>query len=178
MYFYCTVAEGTGDRTCFFKNQLSSCSPLRRQWKHAPHNSVFSLDARVRAGLAIAAVTAAVFLDRAAEEQRSTVYSAAAELSMNYAITYKIWYEYVRAPAPSTAVKNIIGYSTRNHKFKHLGPHFQIQRRGRDGRSRKLLSLCHTHGSAPRSPYMPCQIMDQWKSSELEQNYGVSDRKN
>ena len=35
----------------------------------------------------------------------------------------------VRAPVPSTAyvaVKNILGYSTRNGKFKRLEPHFQI----------------------------------------------------
>ena len=38
--------------------------------------------------------------------------------------------------------------------------------------------FCHTHGSAPRSPYLPCQIMVQRKSSELKNNYGISCRKN
>ena len=61
---------------------------MRGQSKHSPHNRVFFLDARadtlVRAGLAIAAAT--VFLDRAAEEQRSTVYTVSAELRMNYEI--------------------------------------------------------------------------------------------
>ena len=37
--------------------------------------------------------------------------------------------------------------------------------------------FCHTHGSEPRSPYLPCQIMDQWKKSKLEQNHGISYRK-
>ena len=44
----------------------------------------------VRAGLATAAAT--VFLDGAAEEQRSTVYTVAAELWMNYEVK-KIWYD-------------------------------------------------------------------------------------
>ena len=74
--------------------------------------------------------------------------------------------------------KIMLGHSTRNHKFKRLQPHFQFLRRGRDeGRSRKLLSIYHTHESAPRSPYLPCQIVDRWKNSELEQNHGISYRK-
>ena len=32
----------------------------------------------------------------------------------------------IRAPIPSTAVKYILGYSTRNDKFKHLEPHFKL----------------------------------------------------
>ena len=32
----------------------------------------------------------------------------------------------IRALAYSTAIKYILGYSTRNHKFKRLEPHFQI----------------------------------------------------
>ena len=32
----------------------------------------------------------------------------------------------LRAPARSTVVKNILGYSTRNDKFKHLEPHFKL----------------------------------------------------
>ena len=70
--------------------------------------------------------------------------------------------------------------STRNGKFKNLEPHFQVSAtRSIDGRrSRKLIVLRHTHGSAPRSPYLPCEILDQWKSSELEQNDGISYSKN
>ena len=43
----------------------------------------------------------------------------------------------------------------------------KLRRGGPDERkSQKLLSPRHTHGSAPRSPYyLPCQIIDQWKSS-------------
>ena len=57
-------------------------------------------------------------------------------------------------------------------KFKRLEqyflPIFKLQRRVPSGsRSRKMLQLCHRHGSAPRSPSMPCQILDQWKSFEL-----------
>ena len=70
-----------------------------------------------------------MFLDRAAEEQRSTVYTVAAELRMKYKIIRKktgTTSTYERAPGPSTAVKNILGHSTRNGKFKRLEPHFQI----------------------------------------------------
>ena len=56
---------------------------------------------------------------------------------------------------------------------------FNFQRRGPPRRRpRKLLSLCHTHGSSPRNPYLPCQIVVQRKSLELEQNYGMSYLKN
>ena len=56
---------------------------------------------------------------------------------------------------------------------------FKFRRLGLDGRrSRKPMSLRHTHGSAPRSPYLSCEILDQWKKSELEQNDGISYRKN
>ena len=70
-----------------------------------------------------------MFLDRAAEEQRSTVYTVAAELRMKYKIIRKktgTTSTYERAPGPSTAVKNILGHSTRNGKFKRLEPHFQL----------------------------------------------------
>ena len=76
--------------------------------------------------------------------------------------------------------KNIyLANRTRNCKFKRLEPHFQkFKRRGPPRRkARKLLSLCHTHGSAPRSPYLPCQILVQKKSSDVQENYGVSCRK-
>ena len=64
-------------------------------------------------------------------------------------------------------------------KFKRLEPYclpiFKLQQRGATGsRAWKLLPLCHRHGSAPRSPYLPCQILDQWKSFELEQKNKVS----
>ena len=39
---------------------------------------------------------------------------------------YTFFNWYVRAPAPSTVVKNILDYSTRNGKFKRLEPHFQL----------------------------------------------------
>ena len=81
----------------------------------------------VRAGLAIAAAT--VFLERAAAEQRSIFYTAAAELRAT-----KIYFSekrrkpgicyVVRAPASSTAALNILGYSTRNRKFTRPEPHF------------------------------------------------------
>ena len=67
----------------------------------------------------------------------------------------------------ATAVQANAKSSAWNHILK-------FRRRGRDGRSRKLLSLYHTHGGALRSPCMPCEIMDGWQWSELEQNYGVS----
>ena len=38
------------------------------------------------------------------------------------------------------------------------------------------VALPHSHRSPPRSPYLPCQILVQRKSSELEQIYGVSYR--
>ena len=66
--------------------------------------------------------------------------------------------------------------TTNSSAWNHM---FNFQRRGPPRRrSWKLLSLCHTHRSAPRSPYLPCQIMVQRNSSEHEQNYGISCRKN
>ena len=41
-------------------------------------------------------------------------------------------------------------------------------------RARKQLSLRHTHGSAPRRLYLPCQIVDQCEISKLKQNYRIS----
>ena len=64
----------------------------------------------------------------------------------------------VRAPARSTAVKNnlnIVQETANSSTWNHI---FNFQ---------QLLSLCHTRGSVPRSPYLPCQIMFQRKSSEL-----------
>ena len=40
----------------------------------------------------------------------------------------------VRAPAPSTAVKNRLGYRTRNGKFKRLETHFQLSATGSDSK--------------------------------------------
>ena len=57
---------------------------------------------------------------------------------------------------------------------------FKFRRRGRDRTKwRKLLSLCHTLGSASRSPYLPCHQVDKWRTSELEQNNnGISWKRN
>ena len=44
---------------------------------------------------------------------------------MGYKSIGKHWYEYVRGPALSTAVQNVLGYSTRNHKFKRVQPYSQ-----------------------------------------------------
>ena len=126
----------------FFKNWLS-CSPLRRQSKHATELRFASRCPRrhlVHAGRAIAAAT--VFLDRAAEEQ-STFYTDFCCCRATYELP-----SHKKAPDHSTAVKiylatvqEIANSSAWNHIFK-------FRRQGRDGRrSRKLLSLCHTHGS-------------------------------
>ena len=40
------------------------------------------------------------------------------------------------APAPSTAVKNALGYNTRNGKFKRLEPHFQLSTTGSASKER------------------------------------------
>ena len=82
----------------------------------------------------------------------------------------------IRAPARSTAGKKYLAAlqeTTNSSAWNHI---FNFQRRGPPRRrARKLLSLCHTLWSAPRSPYLPCHLK---KSSELEQNYGMSYRKN
>ena len=134
----------------------------------------------MRAAFAVAAVS--VLLDRAAKEQRNTFYTVdvAAELRMICQIIKISWYEYayVRAPAPSPAVRNILGSnigSATNHKFKRLEPHFQFwagMKRDRE----TAVALPHSHRSPPRSPYLSCQILVQRKSSELEQIYGISYR--
>ena len=87
----------------------------------------------------------------------------------------------VRAPAPSTTTVKIyfataVPETANSSAWNHI---VNFRRRDRDGRrSRKLLPLCHTQGSAPRSPCLPRQTMDQWTSSKLEQNYGISCKKN
>ena len=42
----------------------------------------------------------------------------------------QIFEKQVRRPALSTTVKKILGYSTRNGKFKRLEPHFQLSATG------------------------------------------------
>ena len=80
----------------------------------------------------------------------------------------------------STTVKNMLGYSTRYHKSKRLEPHFQIAatRSGWKEITETSVALPHSHRSAPKSRYLPCQILVQRKSPELEQNCGISQRKN
>ena len=131
----------------------------------------------VHAGLAIAAAT--VFLDRAAEEQ-TTLYTDCCCCRAKYDLpNHFLKTAIIRAPARSTAVNNILSYSTRNGNSSAWNHIFNFQRRGPPRRRpQKPLSLCHTHGSAPRSPCLPCQIMVQRESSKLEQNYGMSYRKN
>ena len=86
----------------------------------------------------------------------------------------------VRAPAPSTTVKNILGCSARNGKFKPLEPHFQLSatRSASKEGTETAVALPNSRECAPRSPYLACQIMFQSKSSELEQNHGISYGKN
>ena len=71
-----------------FKNQLPLTLPFETRATEVRFLSRCPRMHLVRAGLAIAA--AAVFLNRAAEEQRSTFYTAvAAELRMSYEIMLK-----------------------------------------------------------------------------------------
>ena len=82
----------------------------------------------MRADLAIAAAT--VLLARAAEEQRSTFYAAVYLLSercVSCQILKKKTGTYLRA---FTAVKYLLGYSTRHHEFKRLEPHVQLSATG------------------------------------------------
>ena len=63
-------------------------------------------------------------------------------------------------------------------KFKRLELHFQLSAtRSASKEGTETAADFATHGSAPRSPYLPCQTMVQRKSSELEQNYGMFYRK-
>ena len=162
-----------------------------------------------------------MFLERAAAEQQSTFYTAAAEVpATKVSFEENIWknrrepgiwyhtYEYelllllqqqriclatvqetanprtwnhtsifrrarkvlrVRAPAPSTTKYTWLQYKKRNSKLKSLEPHLQFS--GRHGNCCRFA----THaGVAPTGPYLPCEKMNQWKNSELEQNYGIS----
>ena len=131
----------------------------------------------VRTGLAIAAATVRSWI-----EQRKSNGAQSTLLLQSYVWSTTLKKNgttstYERAPGP-TAVKTYlttVQEKANSSAWNHI---FKFRRRGRDGRrSRKLLSLCHTHGSAPRSPHLPYQIMDSWKSSELEQNDGISYRK-
>ena len=59
------------------------------------------------------------------------------------------------------AVQETENSSAWNHIFK-------LQRRDPPRRrTRKMLSLWHAHGSAPRSSYPVCQTLARWKHSEL-----------
>ena len=109
------------------------------------------------------------WIEQRKSRAHSTLTAVASESRMSYQIIKK------KTGTSSCSLYssiNMLDYSTRNHKFKRLKPHLQLSAtRSASRRARKLLSICHNHGSAPRSPYMPCQIMVQRKSSELEQNY-------
>ena len=73
----------------------------------------------------------------------------------------------------------ILGYSARNGKFKRLEPHFQVSAT----RSR-WKEVTETAVDSPQSrectkePISPLRILDHWKSSELEQDDGISDVQN
>ena len=72
----------------------------------------------------------------------------------------------VRTSTSSTAVKihlSTVQETANSSAWNHI---FQFRRRSLDGKSRKLLSLPHTHESAPWSPYLPCQIIHQGVGAE------------
>ena len=85
----------------------------------------------------------------------------------------------IRAPARSTAVKNKLDFSARNGKFKRLEPHFQLSatkvrlERGHGNRCR-LATLTEVHQGVH---ICLVKLWFEGKSSELEQNYGMSYRK-
>ena len=87
------------------------------------------------------------------------------------------------APASSTATSKDMHLARtavqESAKIKRLEPHFRIfgDEARREGGHGKLLLVCHAHGSAPRSPYLPCQVSHQRIVTELEQNYGLFQRK-
>ena len=71
--------------------------------------------------------------------------------------------------ARSTAAENIPDSSTKPASSGAWNLIFTLQRRGPPRRRAwKLLLLYHTHGSASKSLYMPCEIMVQLESSELK----------
>ena len=61
----------------------------------------------------------------------------------------------VRAPAPFTAVKNILGYSTRNGKFKHLEPHFQLSATASDSKEVMQSAVALPHSRECTKEPMP-----------------------
>ena len=81
--------------------------------------------------------------------------------------------------ARSTAAENIPDSSTKPASSGAWNLIFTLQRRGPPRRRAwKLLLLYHTHGSASKSLYMPCEIMVQMESTELKHIYRISWRKN
>ena len=118
----------------------------------------------VHGGLAIAAAT--VFLDRATEEEQSTFYTDCCCCRPTYELPNhlkkKVSYELLLVLQQSKMYLTTVQETANSSACNHI---FNFQRRGPPRRrARKLLSLCHTHGSATRSPYLPCQIMVQRKS--------------
>ena len=94
-------------------------------------------------------------------------------------IDYTYSYELLSCWSFYSVVKKYLATVQETAKSSAWNHIFKFRRRGRHGRSsRKLLPLCHPHRSAQRSLYLPCQITNYRKSSELEQNDGISYRKN
>ena len=92
---------------------------MRQQSKHAPQNSVFSPDAHVGTYV-VRAGSYSVFLDRAAEEQRSTFYADCCCCRA----THELPNHLVRAPSRSTAVKKCLTTEYKKRRIQAPGTTF------------------------------------------------------
>ena len=153
---------------------------MRRQSKHASQNFVFSPDARADTWYALALLLHQLLCAWIEQRNSNGAHSTVLLQSYVWAIkTQNNWYEYVRAPAPSTAVTNTLGYSTRNHKFKRLEPRFshfgdEVGMEGDLGNY--SVALSHSR-ECTKEPISALPSNEPMERSELEQNYAISNRK-
>ena len=54
----------------------------------------------------------------------------------------------------------------------------EVRPEGENEKKGSAVALAHTHGSAPRNSYLPCQILARLKRSELEQTNEMSSKEN
>ena len=103
----------------------------------------------------------------------------------------KTRFEYIRAPVPSTTTtncccstysKNILGYSTRNDKFKRLEPHFQISatRSGWKEVTKTAVALPHSRECTkePTSASPNDGLREKFGATKRRMTEYLSDRRN
>ena len=104
------------------------------------------------------------WIEQRKSRAHSTLTAVAVDLRM-YELPNQYLKKLVRAPAGSTAVKNVLDDSTRNGKFKRLEPHFQLSAMKSASKEGTETAVASPYSrECTKEPTSACQIMVQWKS--------------